>query len=98
MNELIEQAMIRFDLHPVLVDIGASGGTPGIWKNIAARSSYVGFDPDHREIDRDTHAAHFASNQIIHEVITPDATAADAHFFLTHSPYCSSTLRPNTLV
>jgi hypothetical protein len=97
MEQFIDHLFATHQIEPVLVDIGASGGTPRIWQAIRRHSSYIGFDPDSREI-RTIQEGQFKSAVIINEVVTPDASADVAHFYLTRSPYCSSTLRPNTLV
>lgn len=82
-------------IHPILVDIGASGGAPEIWKPIAQHSTYVGFDPDLREMRRDTGLG-YRSAIIVNKAVSPDPKAAEVTFYLTESPYCSSTLRPNS--
>jgi FkbM family methyltransferase len=81
-------------IHPVLVDIGASGGAPPIWKPIARYSTYVGFDPDLRDMRRDTGLG-YRSAIIVNKAVCPDPQAAEVTFYLTESPYCSSTLQPN---
>src|SRR5437762_10574565 len=97
MDPFIDQLLNSRSIEPTLVDIGASGGTPRIWQPIKQHSHYIGFDPDSREI-RELHGAGFKTATIINEVVSADANATESHFFLTHSPYCSSTLRPNQLV
>jgi FkbM family methyltransferase len=97
MQAFIDRLLAAHAIEPVLVDVGASGGTPRIWQAIRRHSSYVGFDGDSREI-REIKAGEFKSSKIINEVVTADADAREAHFFLTRSPYCSSTLHPNPRV
>jgi hypothetical protein len=80
---------------PVLVDIGASGEPPPIWRSIAQYSVYVGFDPDQREL-REISNGQFAKAIIINEAVTSEQGQNEVHFYLTRSPYCSSTLRPDT--
>src|SRR5215471_7257590 len=100
-DQLISDLFARCDIEPVLIDIGASGGTPRIWTSIRAHSTYVGFDGDTREIHH-PQEDEFRHAQFVHEAITADPAAGAAggkvRFYLTRSPYCSSTLRPNTLV
>jgi FkbM family methyltransferase len=80
---------------PVLVEIGASGGTHPAWQALARYSIGIAFDPDSRQM------------QVVHDETTgyrrlhifpaaavPDETS-DAAFHLTRSPYCSSLLRPD---
>jgi FkbM family methyltransferase len=96
MDAAIDQLLASQKIEPVLVDIGASGGTPRIWQPIRTFSTYVGFDGDGREMHR-KQEDEFRKAIFVTEVITADC-ADEVTFFLTRSPYCSSTLRPNTLV
>ena len=79
-----------------LVDVGASGGTPRIWKELAAHAVYVGFDADAREV-REERASCFRRAVYINKAIGT-AASGQVRFYLTRSPYCSSTLLPNTRV
>ena len=93
--ESLLQAILReHGIEPVLVDVGASGGSPEIWRPIASQSTYVGFDPDLREIKRDT-AGGYRSGLIINKALCADPSAETVTFHLTRSPYCSSTLPPD---
>jgi FkbM family methyltransferase len=82
-------------VHPVLMDVGASGETLPEWEPIAAQSRYVGFDPDCREM-REISDGRFQKATIVNEAVTAESGSNSTTFFLTRSPYCSSTLRPNT--
>ena len=82
-------------IKPVLVDIGASGAPPPIWRSIAQYSVYVGFDPDQREL-REISNGQFAKAIIINEAVTSEQGQNEVTFYLTRSPYCSSTLLPAT--
>jgi hypothetical protein len=92
LSRVLNQLLADNDISPVLVDVGASIGPPEVWQPIAPSSIYVGFDPD----ERDTHqlqASPFLKAFVVNQAVV--AAAVDqAHFFLTRSPYCSSTLRP----
>lgn len=93
MNREIDKVLTSLNIQPVLVDIGASGDPPKIWKPIAHHAIYVGFDPDRREL----HTApkgNYASAIIVNEAVTSAPDQGQAHFYLTHSPFCSSTLPP----
>jgi len=79
---------------PVLVDVGASGDPPPVWTSIAQQSVFVGFDPDLRAV-REITEGRFRREIMINEAVVADETAAIIKLFLTHSPYCSSTLRPD---
>ena len=93
--ESLLQAILReHGIEPVLVDVGASGGSPEIWRPIASQSTYVGFDPDLREIRRDTTGG-YRTGLIINKALTADPRAEAVTFYLTHSPYCSSMLPPD---
>jgi hypothetical protein len=81
-------------IHPVLVDVGASGKPPSIWNSIATISSYVGFDPDLREIHEDQLSGYY-KKIMVNKAVTADASATTTKFYLTASPFCSSTLKPN---
>lgn len=89
------QDLLRlFGCDPVLVDVGASAGPPDIWEPIAALSTYLGFDPDSREMTSSA-AGGFRRTVVVNEAITCDPAAAEVRFYLTRSPYCSSTLEPD---
>lgn len=79
---------------PVLVDVGASGEPPATWAGIAQHAVFVGFDPDLRAA-RDSVSNGFHREIIVNEAVVADETAAKTQLFLTHAPYCSSTLRPD---
>lgn len=79
---------------PVLVDVGASGRPPEIWQPIASRATYVGFDPDLREIRREARAG-YAQSIMINQAVTPWEDQEQVTFHLTRSPFCSSTLEPD---
>ncbi len=94
MDEALDQFLRDGDLHPVLVDVGASGGPPGIWQTLAKHAVHVAFDPDLREMKQESDGTWHRST-ILNEVIAADASAEAVQFNLTRSPYCSSTLRPD---
>jgi len=96
MQAIIDQLLARKAIHPVLVDIGASGGTPRIWQPIRGHSTYIGFDGDTREVHH-PREDEFRKACFVHEVITADGSG-EVTFHLTRSPYCSSTLTPNPKV
>lgn len=79
---------------PVLVDVGASGDPPQVWASIAQRSVFVGFDPDLRAV-REVTKGRFFREIMINEAVVADEAAEKTRLFLTQSPYCSSTLRPD---
>jgi hypothetical protein len=80
---------------PVLVDIGASGGVPEQWQLLAPYSVCVAFDADTRdfrvsELENGEWRKLYSLNRLV------ASKASDAvDFYLTKSPYCSSTLHPD---
>jgi len=82
------------DLSPVLVDVGASGKSPKIWKPIASLSTYVGFDPDYSG-QPPVPEGRFRRIEILREACVAEATQADVGLYVTKAPYCSSTLAPD---
>jgi len=82
---------------PVLVDVGAAGGLHPAWRRIARHCIGVGFEPDAREAaplgagPRRFRRWIFCPGLV---VPTPMANGQQT-FFLTRSPQCSSTLRPD---
>ena len=94
MRNNIDALLADFGITPVLVDIGASGEPPPIWSAIASHSTYVGFDPDLREIHEDRLSG-YHSSVIINEAVTERPDVSKIPFYLTASPFCSTTLGPN---
>jgi hypothetical protein len=86
--------LLRHDLAPVLIDIGASGPHREIWQLVAAQSVLVRFDPDLRDI-LDLDGTGYRRAVTVNEAVTADSGAQEVPFYLTRSPYCSSTLRPD---
>lgn len=85
---------------PVLVDVGAAGGTHPAWRRIARYAIGVGFEPDAREAA----ALDDAQRQFKRWIFCPGLAVAEppaggqATLHLTRSPQCSSTLRPRAEV
>lgn len=84
----------RHGLAPVLIDIGASGPHRDIWQLVAAESVLVRFDPDLRDIV-ELDGTGYRRAVTVNEAVTATAGAPEVPFFLTRSPYCSSTLEPD---
>lgn len=84
----------QLEIRPVLIDIGASYAPPTIWTTIAPVSIYIGFDPDLRDL-REIPDGQFYKATIIDAAVCAE-DVADVTFFLTRSPYCSSTLQPDS--
>jgi FkbM family methyltransferase len=94
MSAVIDQLLADLTIRPVLIDIGASGAPPAVWQAIARHSTYVGFDPDLRET-RDVRGGVFGRAVILNEAIATEREGGEVPFYLTKSPYCSSTLKPD---
>lgn len=85
------------DNPPVLVDLGASGHLPKQWELIAPYSICVGFDADTREFSvSETGKKEWKKLFLINRLVA-DRESEEINFYLTKSPYCSSSLRPNNL-
>lgn len=90
----VRELLGLFGVEPVLADVGASIGAPAVWRPIAAASTYLGFDPDQREMVRSADGE-FRRSFVVNEAVTSDPGAAEVRFYLTRSPPCSSTLPPD---
>src|SRR5437868_13787 len=95
LTRLIDRLVSDLDPRPVLVDVGASAEAPRIWVPFARHSTYVGFDPDLREM-RETNGGAYYKATILNEAVTA-APDGQVRFYLTRAPQCSSTLTPNPL-
>lgn len=79
---------------PVLVDVGASGNIHAAWQEIAPFSICVGFDADPRETEFIvSENKGFKKFYILRKLI--GEKEGTTPFYLTESPYCSSTLEPD---
>jgi len=85
----------NYNIHPVLLDIGASQSFPDIWKDIKKGSIYLGFDPDLRDLHNSDDYGFYKAT-IFNSAVVEDNNATDVIFYLTKSPYCSSTLSPDS--
>lgn len=95
LSQPIDRLARDLDPRPVLVDVGASAEAPPIWAPFARHSTYVGFDPDLREM-RETNGGAYHKSTILNEAVTA-APDGQVTFYLTRAPQCSSTLKPNPL-
>jgi FkbM family methyltransferase len=83
------------DEHLTLVDIGSAGGVQPRWRPIAARTRYVGFEPDarsHAEMVGDS-SGHFASYALIPAAVWSEDGELLIH--LCRKPRCSSHFHPS---
>lgn len=80
---------------PVLVDIGASGDLPQEWRLLAPYSICVAFDADTRDfVVSASENAGWNKLYLLNRLVAAEATD-EVDFYLTRSPHCSSTLKPN---
>lgn len=99
MKSIIRSVMSHPDLvakPPVLVDIGASGSLYAQWKLLAPFSICVAFDADSRdftvsESENKGWKKIYSMNRLV-----AAKSSDEADFYLTKSPYCSSSLNPDT--
>lgn len=81
---------------PVLVDIGASGGVHPHWRTVAKHCYCVAFDGDDREFGHAVvDSKDFKKLFLFHSLVV-DGDQKETPFHLTASPFCSSTLPPDT--
>lgn len=80
---------------PILVDIGASERIHSKWKRIAEYSICLAFDADNRDFQFVEKEHSRFKKLFVYNCIALDRDVNKADFFLTKSPYCSSTLKPN---
>lgn len=83
---------------PVLLDIGASQKLNPLWRDIAKFSIGIAFDADDRDfsfIEKQT--SDYRKLYVYNCIVSNKKHKEKSDFFLTKSPYCSSTLTPNQL-
>jgi FkbM family methyltransferase len=75
-----------------LVDVGASLEPFPPFQPLLRHATYVGFDPDQREVHHGSDGS--GRRIIVDKAVVPEAGRSTARFFLTRNPTCSSTLHP----
>lgn len=80
---------------PVCVDIGASGALPSEWRMLAPYSICVAFDADTREFNVDDSSSGGWKRLIRLNRLVAEKAIDSVDFFLTKSPFCSSSLHPD---
>ena len=81
---------------PILVDVGASGRLVREWKKIAKYSICIAFDADERELECVKRDSAYKELFVYNSALVTDDIINKTGFYLTASPYCSSTLLPLT--
>ena len=93
-NKIMNHSSIK-DRPPVLIDIGASGHLPQQWKLIAFYSICVAFDADTRDfVVRESENKGWKKLYSLNRLVAAKADD-EMDFYLTRSPYCSSSLPPD---
>jgi hypothetical protein len=96
--DIIEEILnspLLLDAPPVLLDIGASGEIHQKWQKIAKYSIGIAFDADDRDFGYAVNESKgYRKLYVFNSLVTNGATA-EANFYLTRSPYCSSLLEPD---
>ncbi len=95
---LIEQIFRSKELTeqpPVLVDIGASGSIHKEWKAFAKHAICLAFDADDREFGYISDESKGFKRLYIYNSLVSASDGDSTDFYLTQSPYCSSTLEPD---
>jgi hypothetical protein len=98
MRKLIDKIFALEELRknpPVLIDIGASGQLNNKWKKISKYSICLAFDADDRDFQFIEKEQSIFKKLYIFNSIALDSDQPKADFYLTKSPYCSSTLLPD---
>jgi len=95
---LIDEVLKRRELidnPPVLIDIGASGAIHKQWKKLAKYSICIAFDADDRDVEYLLDEDKKFKKMYVYNRIVNDRSDNEIEFYLTKSPYCSSTLEPD---
>jgi len=80
---------------PVLVDVGATGKLRQEWAAVAPYAICIAFDGDARDFSVvENSGSAYRKLYTINRIVAPAVSDA-ADFYLTRSPHCSSTLRPD---
>ena len=81
---------------PVLIDIGASESTHKLWKKFSKYSICIAYDADDRQIGYTEKVTKEFKKLYVYNCIVTNRYDSKTEFFLTESPFCSSTLEPDT--
>lgn len=98
MNSLINEVLSRDEFRskpPVCVDLGASGGLPAAWTDIAKYSVGIAFDADNRNFSVEDGLNKEWRRLVKFSRLVADKSNENSPFYLTQSPGCSSSLEPD---
>jgi len=88
---------LLIDKPPVLIDIGASENLNPKWKSFSKFSICIAFDADERDFSITSNEnTHFKKLYKINRIVSANDSNVQ-NFYLTKSPYCSSSLKPDFL-
>ncbi|MEI7945469.1 MAG: hypothetical protein WCJ02_02180 [bacterium] len=90
-DEVMSHKELR-DKPPILIDIGSSGELDKKWRTFAKYSICIAFDPDSREMGYINRQKKYYKALHVLPAIVHESLVGDVNFYLTQSPYCSSTL------
>lgn len=94
-NKLSQRKEIQ-EKPPVLIDIGASKELNPTWKSIAHFCIGIAFDADDRDFNFiEKESADFKKLYVYNCIASNENHKTKQKFYLTKSPYCSSTLHPD---
>jgi hypothetical protein len=80
---------------PVLIDVGASGWIHEFWKPLAQYSICIAFDADTRDFEiTESDRSGYKKLIKINRIVSLEKSSK-MKFYLTESPYCSSSLEPD---
>jgi FkbM family methyltransferase len=84
--------LARAGISLTLVDVGASLEPFAAFRPLLGHATYVGFDPDLRELHTETSES--GRRVMVNKAVVAEPGRPTATFFLTRNPTASSTLRP----
>jgi hypothetical protein len=98
MKSIIRRIMshpLLIERPPIFLDIGASGDLPQQWKVLAPFSICLAFDADTRDfVVSELEGSGWKRLYTLNRIVLPKAVG-EVDFYLTQSPYCSSSLQPD---
>lgn len=95
---IVDQLFERFEIHPVLVEVGALGQSPLVWNEIAHHAIYVGLGPDAKRRNSECRTQ-FYRKELLEDVIVPSKDNASAiSFIVAEDPAYSGVLPANDSV
>src|SRR5450759_1672222 len=98
MSAIIDQLFERLDIHPILVEVGATGPTPTVWNEIARRGIYIGLGRDAAGCELEC-LRKFYRTELFEDLIVPvEEGAGAASFHVAQDSIYSSLLPPNPTV